>query len=146
MPLALPTQPSSLPLELQVLTPTFTLSPYAHSMESPIPTVISAVHSRPKHRKWFSLYSLVKLNVSQTLLSLPPLIFPLPAVSASTLRNSKLFARGTGSTNGEMKLNGGSTKTLPSRSLSSGSATPEADASICGARPKFSCLSSEECS
>ncbi|KAM9177200.1 keratin, type II cytoskeletal 80-like [Mergus octosetaceus] len=105
-----------LALDLEILTYRKLVEGEESSMESPIPTVISAVHSRPKH------------------------------LSASTLRNSKLFARGTGSTNGEMKMNGGSTKTLPSRSLSSGSATPEADASICGACPKFSSLSSEECS
>ncbi|XP_074989994.1 keratin, type II cytoskeletal 80 [Calonectris borealis] len=105
-----------LALDVEILTYRKLMEGEESSMEQPIPTVISTVHSRPKH------------------------------LSASTLRNSKLFARGTGSTNGEMKPNGGSTKILLSRSHSDNSATPEADAFISGARPKLSSLPTEECS
>ncbi|OXB71156.1 UNVERIFIED_CONTAM: hypothetical protein H355_008468 [Colinus virginianus] len=101
-----------LALDLEILTYRKLMEGEESSMESPIPTVISTVHSRPKH-----------------------------PVSASTLRNSKLFARGTGSANGEMKLNGGSTKILPSRSHSDNLAAPETDP-----WPKLSSLPPEECS
>ncbi|XP_021234814.1 keratin, type II cytoskeletal 80 isoform X2 [Numida meleagris] len=106
-----------LALDLEILTYRKLVEGEESSMESPIPTVISSVHSRPKHQ-----------------------------VSASTLRNSKLFARGTANVNGEMKLNGGSTKTLLSRSHSDNLATPEADPYTCNARPKLSPLPTEECS
>ncbi|POI34555.1 hypothetical protein CIB84_001694 [Bambusicola thoracicus] len=106
-----------LALDLEILTYRKLVEGEESSMESPIPTVISAVHSRPKH-----------------------------PVSASTLRNSKLFARGTSSANGEMKLNGGSTKSLLSRSHSNNLAAPEADPYTCSARPKLSSLLTEECS
>ncbi|XP_009554501.2 keratin, type II cytoskeletal 80 [Cuculus canorus] len=103
-----------LALDVEILTYRKLMEGEENSMEQPIPTVISTVHSRPKH------------------------------LSASTLRNSKLFARGTGSTNGEMKPNGDRTKTLPSRSHSDSSAVPEADALSSGARAKLS--STQECS
>uniref|UniRef100_A0A8C8A6F4 Keratin 80 n=1 Tax=Otus sunia TaxID=257818 RepID=A0A8C8A6F4_9STRI len=135
-----------LALDVEILTYRKLMEGEENSMEQPIPTVISTVHSRPKHRKWFYCYSLVKQSLNEmfltSLLSFPP----TPAVSASTLRNSKLFARGTGSTNGETKANGGSTKMLPSRSHSEGSATPEADALSISVRPKLSSLPAEECS
>lgn len=105
-----------LALDLEILTYRKLVEGEESSMESPIPTVISTIHSRPKH------------------------------LSASTLRNSKLFARGTSSANGEMKLNGGNTKPLPSRSHSNNLAAPEADPYTCSARPKLSSLLTEECS
>ncbi|XP_026723462.1 keratin, type II cytoskeletal 80-like [Athene cunicularia] len=105
-----------LALDVEILTYRKLMEGEENSMEQPIPTVISTVLSRPKH------------------------------LSASTLRNSKLFARGTGSTNGETKADGGSTKILPSRSHSEGSATPEAEALSSSVRPKLSSLPAEECS
>ncbi|XP_010175637.1 keratin, type II cytoskeletal 80, partial [Antrostomus carolinensis] len=105
-----------LALDVEILTYRKLMEGEESSMEQPIPTIISTVHSRTKH------------------------------LSASTLRNSKLFAGGTGSTNGEMKPNGISRKMPPSRSYSDNSVTPEADTFISGARPKFSSLPTEECS
>ncbi|XP_042743700.1 keratin, type II cytoskeletal 80-like isoform X1 [Lagopus leucura] len=106
-----------LALDLEILTYRKLVEGEESSMESPIPTVISTVHSRPKH-----------------------------PVSASALRNSKLFARGKGSANGEMKLNGGCTKSLLSRSHSDNLAAPEDDPYTCSARSKLSSLLTEECS
>uniref|UniRef100_A0A663NAG0 Keratin 80 n=1 Tax=Athene cunicularia TaxID=194338 RepID=A0A663NAG0_ATHCN len=135
-----------LALDVEILTYRKLMEGEENSMEQPIPTVISTVLSRPKHRKWFYFYSLVKQSVNETFLTSLLPFPPTPAVSASTLRNSKLFARGTGSTNGETKADGGSTKILPSRSHSEGSATPEAEALSSSVRPKLSSLPAEECS
>nr|XP_013810925.1 PREDICTED: keratin, type II cytoskeletal 80 [Apteryx mantelli mantelli] len=105
-----------LALDVEILTYRKLMEGEESSMESPIPTVISTIHSRPKHP--FS----------------------------SALRNSKVFARGTGSTNSETNPKGGSTKVLPSRSYSNSSTMPEADVYISGARPKCNSLSTKECS
>ncbi|XP_010078276.1 PREDICTED: keratin, type II cytoskeletal 80-like, partial [Pterocles gutturalis] len=105
-----------LALDVEILTYRKLMEGEESSMEQPIPTVISAVHSRAKH------------------------------LSASTLRTSKLFARGTRSTDGETKPNGASTKVLPSRSPSDDAATPDRDASSSGARPELDSLPAEECS
>ncbi|XP_065515799.1 keratin, type II cytoskeletal 80 isoform X1 [Lathamus discolor] len=134
-----------LALDVEILTYRKLMEGEESSMEQPIPTVISSVHSRPKHRKWFYPRSLGKPRGNERFLT-PPFLSPHPAVSASTLRNSKLFARKPGSTNGEMKANGGSTKALPPRSHSDDPVTPEAEAVSSGAQPKLSSLPTEECS
>lgn len=113
-------------------------------MEQPIPTVISTVRSRPKHRKWFYSHSLVKQSVNEMFLTSPLPFPPTSTVSASTLRNSKMFTRG--STNGEAKPNGATSKKLLSRSHSDSSVTAQADASSSGARPKLSDPRCEESS
>ncbi|XP_010192313.1 PREDICTED: keratin, type II cytoskeletal 80-like, partial [Mesitornis unicolor] len=105
-----------LALDVEILTYRKLMEGEESSMEQPIPTIISTVHSKPK---------------------------PL---SASTLRNSKLFAREPGSTNGEVKPNGDIAKKVPSRSHSSNSETPKADAFSSGARPKLNSLPTEGCS
>ncbi|XP_061871587.1 keratin, type II cytoskeletal 80 [Colius striatus] len=88
-----------LALDVEILTYRKLMEGEENSMEQPIPTVISTVHSRAKH------------------------------LSASTLRHSKLFARGT----------------KASRSHSDNSAAAEADGPG-GARPKLSSLPSQGCS
>ncbi|XP_071585453.1 keratin, type II cytoskeletal 80 [Heliangelus exortis] len=98
-----------LALDVEILTYRKLMEGEESSMEQPIPTVISTIHSKPRH------------------------------LSASTLKNSKLFARGTCSPHGEMKPNGGSSR-------SHNSVMPQADGFASSAQPKLSSLPTANCS